>query len=114
MHFHGTQIQRPVHPIFKGRIFDQVDRAAYFVLGVNHSVGTRALSTQAPLAYEIPPEVTKSGAALRPDHGDNGQAFELVFERRRQFHRGCGRQHRGFEALVVPNFVQFDAGGRSD
>ena len=44
MHFHGTEIQRPApyYQIFKGRLFEQVDRAADFVLSVlNLSVGTR-------------------------------------------------------------------------
>ena len=48
MHFHGTEIQRPApsYQVFKGRLFEQVDRAADFVLSViNRSVGTRTLST---------------------------------------------------------------------
>ena len=39
MHFHGTEIQRPApyYQIFKGRLFEQVDRAADFVLSVHQS-----------------------------------------------------------------------------
>lgn len=42
MHFHGTEIQRPVpfYRIFKGNLFEQVDQAVDFVLSkVNRSVG---------------------------------------------------------------------------
>ena len=73
MHFHGTEIQRPApsYQIFKGRLFDQVDRAADFVLGViNRTVGTRALSSQAPVAYEIPPDVIREAIVNAVVHRD--------------------------------------------
>ena len=53
MHFHGTEIQRPApfYRIFKGNLFAQVDQAVDFVLSkINRSIGTRELSTQAPVA----------------------------------------------------------------
>jgi len=62
MHFHGTEIQRPVpfYRIFKGTLFEQVDMAVDFVLSkINRSVGTRAESMQAPVRYEIPPDVIR-------------------------------------------------------
>lgn len=62
MHFHGTEIQCPVpfYRIFKGTIFEQVDTAVNFVLSkLNRSVGTRAESNQAPVRYEIPPDVIR-------------------------------------------------------
>jgi len=60
MHFHGTEIQRPVpfYRIFKGSVFTQADMAVAFVMSkLNRSVGTRAESSQAPVRYEIPPDV---------------------------------------------------------
>jgi hypothetical protein len=62
MHFHGTEIQRPVpfYRIFKGNVFEQVDMATDFVMSkLNRSVGTRAESIQAPVRYEIPPDVVR-------------------------------------------------------
>ena len=43
MHFHGTEIQRPApyYQIFQGRLFEQVDRAADFVLSVLNVSGGR-------------------------------------------------------------------------
>jgi predicted HTH transcriptional regulator len=82
MHFHGTEIQRPApsYQIFKGRLFDQVDHAADFVLGViNRSVGTRALSAQAPVAYEIPPDVVREAIVNAVVHRDytSGAAVQV-------------------------------------
>jgi len=52
MHFHGTEIQRPVpfYRIFKGTLFEQADMAVDFVMSkLNRTVGTRAESVQAPV-----------------------------------------------------------------
>ena len=60
MHVHGTEVERPVpfYRIYKGTIYEQVDTAVDFVLSkINRSVGTRAESIQAPVRYEIPPDV---------------------------------------------------------
>jgi ATP-dependent DNA helicase RecG len=73
MHFHGTEIQRPVpyYQIFKGPLFEQVDRATDFALGVlNRGVGTRALSNQAPVTYEIPPDVIREAIVNAIAHRD--------------------------------------------
>lgn len=73
MHFHGTQIQRPVpfYRIFKGPLFEQVDNAVDFVLSkLNHSVGTRAESSQAPVRYEIPPDVIREAIVNAIAHRD--------------------------------------------
>lgn len=59
-HFHGMQVQKPIpfYQVYKGNLFDLVDQAVNFVLSkINLAVGTRAESSQAPVAYEIPPEV---------------------------------------------------------
>ncbi len=73
MHFHGTEIQRPVpfYRIFKGTIFEQVDMAVDFVLSkINRSVGTRAESLQAPVRYEIPPDVIREAVVNAIAHRD--------------------------------------------
>ena len=73
MHFHGTEIERPVpfYRIFQGNIFEQVDRAENFVRSViNRSVGTRALSAQAPVTYEIPPAVIREAIVNAVAHRD--------------------------------------------
>ena len=73
MHFHGTEIQRPVpfYRIFKGNLFEQVDRAENFVLSVlNRSVGTRELSARAPAAHEIPPAVIREAIVNAVAHRD--------------------------------------------
>ena len=77
MHFHGTEIQRPApyYQIFKGRLFEQVDRAADFVLSVlNLSVGMRELSAQAPVAYEVPPNVVREAIVNAMAHRDYASA----------------------------------------
>ncbi|MFZ0829483.1 MAG: ATP-binding protein [Verrucomicrobiia bacterium] len=130
MHFHGTEIQRPApsYQIFKGRLFDQVDRAADFVLSVlNRSVGTRALSAQAPVAYEIPPDVIREAIVNAVVHRDytSGAAVQVsVFadrvevwnpgvltppltpERLRHPHRSITRNPRIAEALFLTRYIE--------
>ena len=130
MHFHGTEIQRPVpfYQIFKGRLFDQVDQAADFVLGVlNRSVGTRALSSQVPVAYEIPPEVIREAIVNAVAHRDytSGAAVQVsVFadrvevwnpgvltppltpERLRHPHNSITRNPRIAEALFLARYIE--------
>lgn len=62
MHFHGTEVQRPApsYQIFGGSLFEQVDRGADFVLSkLDRAVGTRERGPQAPVTYEIPPDVVR-------------------------------------------------------
>ncbi|MCK9295450.1 MAG: DUF4062 domain-containing protein [Desulfobulbaceae bacterium] len=73
MHFHGTEIQRPVpfYRIFKGTVFEQVDMAVDFVLSkLNRGVGTRAESIQAPVRYEIPADVIREAIVNAIAHRD--------------------------------------------
>lgn len=77
MHFYGTEIQRPVpfYRIFKGSLFEQVDRAENFVLSViNRSVGTREFSARAPAAHEIPPAVIREAIVNAAAHRDYASA----------------------------------------
>ena len=130
MHFHGTEIQRPVpsYQIFKGRLFEQVDRAADFVLGVlNRSVGTRALSSQAPVAYEIPSDVIREAIVNAIAHRDYASpaavqvsAFAdrvevwnpgllpppLTPERLRKPHSSIARNPRIAEALFLARYIE--------
>lgn len=77
MHFHGTEIQRPApfYRIFKGSLFEQVDRAENFVLSVvNRSVGTRGESSRAPFTFEIPPTVVREAIVNVVAHRDYASA----------------------------------------
>jgi predicted HTH transcriptional regulator len=72
-HFHGTQRQKPIpfYQVYKGTLFELVDQAVNFVLSkINLAVGTRALSAQAPTAYEIPPEVVSEAIVNAIAHRD--------------------------------------------
>ena len=82
MHFHGTEIQRPVpfYRIFKGNLFEQVDQAVDFVLSkVNRSVGTRAESPRAPVRHELPEEVVAEAIVNAVAHRDytSGAAVQV-------------------------------------
>ena len=73
MHFHGTEVQRPApsYQVFKGNLFDQVDRGADFALSVlNRRVGTRELGAQAPVSYEIPPDAVREAIVNAVAHRD--------------------------------------------
>lgn len=81
MHFHGTQVQRPVpfYRIYKGTLFEQVDQATDFVLSVLHrAVGTRAESNQAPVTYEIPPDVVREAIINAVAHRDYAVASQAI------------------------------------
>lgn len=72
-HFHGTQRQKPIpfYQVYKGNLFELVDQAVNFVLSkINLAVGTRALSAQVPVAYEIPPEVVSEAIVNAIAHRD--------------------------------------------
>ncbi|MFA6135218.1 MAG: ATP-binding protein [Phycisphaerae bacterium] len=73
MHFHGTEVERPApsYQVFKGALFDQVDRAVDFVLSVlRRGVGTRSESNRAPVSYEIPREVISEAVVNAVAHRD--------------------------------------------
>ena len=72
-HFHGTRVGKPIpsHQVYKGTVFELVDHAVDFVLGkIALSVGTRAESVQAPVAYEIPKEVVTEAIVNAVAHRD--------------------------------------------
>jgi ATP-dependent DNA helicase RecG len=130
MHFHGTEIQRPVpfYRIFKGNVFEQVDMATDFVMSkLNRSVGTRAESIQVPVRYEIPPEVVREAvvnAVAHRDYTSAGSVQVSVFADRvevwnpgtlpapltteslRQPHGSIPRNHRLCEALFLARYIE--------
>jgi len=130
MHFHGTEIQRPApyYQIFQGSLFEQVDRATNFALGVlNRGVGTRALSAQAPVIFEIPPDVIREAIVNAVAHRDytSGAAVQIsVFSDRveiwnpgllpppltteglRHPHRSIAHNPRIAEALFLARYIE--------
>jgi predicted HTH transcriptional regulator len=130
MHFHGTEIQRPVpfYRIFKGTLFEQVDMAMDFVVSkLNRSVGTRAESAQAPVRYEIPPDVIREAvvnAVAHRDYTSGGAVQVSVFADRvevwnpgtltppltpeclRQPHGSIARNPRICEALFLARYIE--------
>lgn len=130
MHFHGTEIQRPVpfYRIFKGSAFAQADMAVDFVLSkLNRSVGTRAGSNQAPVSYEIPPDVIREAivnAIAHRDYTASGAVQVSVFADRvevwnpgalpppltpeslRHPHGSIPRNHRVCEGLFLTRYIE--------
>lgn len=130
MHFHGTEIQRPVpfYRIFKGTLFALVDQAVDFVLSkIDRSVGTRAESNQAPVRYEIPPDVIREAivnAIAHRDYASAGAVQVSVFTDRveiwnpgmlappltpeslRHPHGSVARNHRICEALFLGRYIE--------
>ena len=84
-HFHGTQIAKPIpsYQVYKGTVFQLVDKAVDFVLSkIALSVGTRAESVQAPVAYEMPKEVVTEAivnAVAHRDYTDNSSVQVILF-----------------------------------
>ncbi len=84
-HFHGTQVAKPIpsHQVYTGTVFELVDHAVDFVLSkIALSVGTRAESTHAPVAYEIPKEVIAEAivnAVAHRDYTSGGSVQVMLF-----------------------------------
>ena len=84
-HFHGTEVAKPIpsYQVYKGTAFQLVDQAVDFVLSkIALSVGTRAESVQAPVAYEIPKEVVTEAivnAVAHRDYTSNASVQVMLF-----------------------------------
>ncbi len=84
-HFHGTEVAKPIpsHQVYKGTVFELVDQAVDFVLSkIALTVGTRAETVQAPVAYEIPKEVVTEAivnAVAHRDYTDNSSVQVMLF-----------------------------------
>ena len=75
-HFHGTAVARPIpyRRVYRGTVFELVDQAVDFVLGaIDRTVGTRAETVQAPVAYEIPAQVVTEAVVNAVAHRDYAQ-----------------------------------------
>jgi predicted HTH transcriptional regulator len=130
MHFHGTEVARPVpfYRIFKGNVFEQADMSLDFVLSkLNRGVGTRAESVQAPVHYEIPPDVVREAivnAIAHRDYASDGAVQVSVFADRfevwnpgqlpppltpaklRHPHSSIARNHRICETLFLARYIE--------
>ncbi len=84
-HFHSIEITKPIpfYRVYKGTVFDLVDQAVDFVLSkIDLAVGTRTQSVQAPVAYEMPPEVISEAivnAVAHRDYTSNGSVQVMLF-----------------------------------
>ena len=87
-HFHGIHVTEPVpyYQVYKGTALQLVDQAVDFVLSkIALSVGTRAESVQAPVAYEIPKEIIIEAvvnAVAHRDYTSNGSIQVMLFSDR--------------------------------
>ena len=87
-HFHGTEVAKPIpsYQVYKGTAFQLVDQAVDFVLSkIALSVGTRAESVQAPVAYEIPKEVVTEAivnAVAHRNYTSNASVQVMLFSDR--------------------------------
>jgi len=84
-HFHGTQKRKPIasQQPYEGRLLEVIDQAVEFVLGkIDRRVGTRAISTQAPVEFEIPRPVIAEAvvnAVAHRNYRHNGFVQVIVF-----------------------------------
>ena len=130
MHFHGTEIQRPApsYQVFKGNLFEQADQGADFVLSkLDRAVGTRELGPQAPVTYEIPPDVVREAIVNAVAHRDYASAAavqisvfsnrveiwnpgelppELTPARLREPHASIARNARICEAMFLARYIE--------
>ena len=130
MHFHGTEVQRPApsYQIFRGNLFEQVDQGADFVLSkLARAVGTRELGPQAPVTYEIPPDVVREAIVNAVAHRDYASSAavqvsvfanrvevwnpgelppELTPARLREPHASIARNARICEALFLARYIE--------
>ena len=84
-HFHGTEVRKPIpsYQIYKGTVFELVDQAVDFVMSkIARAVGTRAVSAEAPVEYELPREaVTEAivNAVAHRDYTSNASVQVMLF-----------------------------------
>ena len=113
MHFHTLEKHKPIpsYQIFKGTIFDMVDRAVDFVMSkLNRSVGTRELGPQAPVEYDIPQEVVAEGivnAVAHRDYTSNASVEVQLFPDRLEiWNPGIVHPPLTLEKLLLPHASQ--------
>jgi ATP-dependent DNA helicase RecG len=87
-HFHGTEIVKPIpsYQVFKGDVFQLVNQAVDFILSkIDVSVGTRELSSQAPVHYELPSAAVSEAivnAVAHRDYTSNASIQVMLFKDR--------------------------------
>ena len=85
MHFHGTEIRKPIpsYQIYKGTVFELVDQAVDFVMSkLSARVGTRSEGPRAPVTYEIPRDVVAEAivnAVAHRDYASNASVQVMLF-----------------------------------
>ena len=86
--FYGTIVAKPIpsYQVYKGDVFELVDQSIDFVLSkLNMSVGTRAFTNDAPVAYEIPRAVVAEAivnAIAHRDYSSSGAVQVMLFDDR--------------------------------
>jgi predicted HTH transcriptional regulator len=113
MHFHTLEKHKPIpsYQIYKGTIFDLVDKAVDFVMSkLNRSVGTRTLGPQAPVEYDIPQEVVAEGivnAVAHRDYTSNASVEVQLFPDRLEiWNPGTIHPPLTLEKLLLPHASQ--------
>jgi len=87
-HFHGKEITKPIpsYQVYKGDVFQLVDKAVDFVLSkINLEVGTRDEDTHVPVNYEIPRAAVAEAivnAVAHRDYTSNGSVQIMLFKDR--------------------------------
>ena len=88
LHFHGIEVRKPIpsYQVYKGDLFQLVDAAIDFVMGkLNRAVGTRAISNEAPVTYEIPRDAVAEAivnAIAHRDYSSNASVQVMLFSDR--------------------------------
>lgn len=80
LHLHGTTVEKPLpsYQVFKGPLFEQIDRALDFVMSkLGRRVGTRATGSAAPVAYELPQAAVAEAIANAVAHRDYSSAAAI-------------------------------------
>lgn len=87
-YFYGTDVEKPIpsYKVFKGDVFELVNRAEEFVLSkLDYTIGTRAENTSIPGVYEIPKEIVSEAivnAIAHRDYTCNGSVQVMLFKDR--------------------------------
>jgi len=88
MHFHGTEVRKPIpsYQIYHGTVFELVDQAVDFVMSkIDRAVGTRELSSEAPVDYELPRQAVAEAivnAVAHRDYTSNASVQVMLFSNR--------------------------------
>ncbi|TRZ88415.1 MAG: DUF4062 domain-containing protein [Methanosarcinales archaeon] len=113
MHFHTLEKHKPIpsYQIFRGTIFEMVDKAVDFVMSkLNRFVGTRELGPQAPVEYDIPQEVVAEGivnAVAHRDYTSNASVEVQLFPDRLEiWNPGTLHPPLTLEKLLLPHASQ--------